>query len=301
MSDDLPSFERCVCAQTVQAVIFSSEFTLSAVGLGNVWDLKGSTFSNPLGNYSVCSAVPVRTHIQAHADTNEDIGEEDSECVYTIWCEVFVLPSSRSNRNKQIRGRGVSASSSGANTPTNSANLSVDPQFFQQTDIPGQAASNVCALEEYEVQLVFDPSRKHNHKVSKLIFHRVDVRITDEASLKVQQAINASIVSLNNQQLQQQLNRSNRANTQYSATSSCNYNEEGSSSGDESNDDSNDDSGNDSDVVTGNDADVFAGIESLPKKNNRNRSRTQSADSQGKGIMSAPLNVGRSYGCRKGE
>jgi hypothetical protein len=97
------------------------------------------------------------------------------------------------------------------------------------------------------------------------------------------------------------LNRSNRANTQYSATSSCNYNEEGSSSGDESNDDSNDDSGNDSDVVTGNDADVFAGIESLPKKNNRNRSRTQSADSQGKGIMSAPLNVGRSYGCRKGE
>jgi hypothetical protein len=36
MSDDLQSFQRCVCAQTVQAVIFSSEFTLSAVGLGNV-------------------------------------------------------------------------------------------------------------------------------------------------------------------------------------------------------------------------------------------------------------------------
>jgi hypothetical protein len=282
MSDDLQSFQRCVCAQTVQAVIFSSEFTLSAVGLGNVWDLKGSTFSNPLGNYSVCSAVPVRTHIQAssHADANDDGGDEDSECVYTVWCEVFVLPSARSrNSNKQTRTRGgSSSSSSGTNTPTNSANLSIDPQFFQQTDIPGQAANNVCALEEYEVQLVFNS--KHN-KVSKLIFHRIDVRITDEATLKVQQAINESIVSLNNQQLQQQLNRSSRVNTQYSATSSRNY--YGSSSNDETNDDSNDESGDDSDVVTGNDADVFAGIESLSKKNNRNRSRARSADSQGKG------------------
>jgi hypothetical protein len=209
--------------------------------------------------------------------------------MYTVWCEVFVLPSSCSNRNKQIRGRGASSSSSsGANTPTNSVNLSIDTKSFQQTDVPGQAASNMCALEEYEVQLVF--ISKHN-KVSKLIFHRIDVRITDEATLKVQQAINESIVSLNNQQMQQQLNRSSRANTQYSATSSCNYNE-GSSSGDESNDESNDDSVDDSDVATGNDANVFAGIERVSKKNNRNRSRTRSADSQIRGTeMSAPVTL----------
>jgi hypothetical protein len=284
MSDDLQSLKRCVCAQTVQAVIFSSEFTLSAVGLGNVWDLKGSTFSNPLGNYSVCSAVPVCTHIRT--DSTDD--GDDTECVYTVWCEVFVLPSSRSNGNKHIRGRGGSASSSGANTPTNSVNLSIDTKSFQPTDIPGQAANNMCALEEYEVQLVFNSK---NNKVSKLIFHRIDVRITDEATLKVQQAINESIVSLNNQQLQQQLNRSSRANTQDSATSSCNYNA-GLSSGDESNDESNDDSGDDSDVVTGNDADVFAGIESLSKKNSRNRSRIRSADSQCKGTQrSAPATL----------
>jgi hypothetical protein len=143
-------------------------------------------------------------------------------------------------------------------------------------------------VEEYEVQLVFNSK---NNKVSKLIFHRIDVRITDEATLKVQQAINESIVSLNNQQLQQQLNRSSRANTQDSATSSCNYNA-GLSSGDESNDESNDDSGDDSDVVTGNDADVFAGIESLSKKNSRNRSRIRSADSQCKGTQrSAPATL----------
>jgi hypothetical protein len=272
MSDDLQSFQRCVCTQTVQAVIFSSEFTLSAVGLGNVWDLKGSTFSNPLGNYSVCSAVPVRIHIQTNTN-------DDSNCVYTVWCEVFVLPNSHSNKNKQIRGRGASSSSSSsANTPTNSVNLSIDTKSFQPTDIPGQAANNMCALEEYEVQLVFNS--KHN-KVSKLIFHRIDVRITDEATLKVQQAINESIVSLNNQQLQQQLNLSSRVNTQYSANDS--------SSCDESSDDSSEDSVDDSDVVTGNDADVFAGIERVSKKNNRNRSRTRSADSQGRGTqMSAP-------------
>jgi hypothetical protein len=272
MSDDLQSLKRCVCAQTVQAVIFSSEFTLSAVGLGNVWDLKGSTFSNPLGNYSVCSAVPVRIHIQTNTN-------DDSNCVYTVWCEVFVLPNSHSNKNKQIRGRGASSSSSSsANTPTNSVNLSIDTKSFQPTDIPGQAANNMCALEEYEVQLVFNSK---NNKVSKLIFHRIDVRITDEATLKVQQAINESIVSLNNQQLQQQLNLSSRVNTQYSANDS--------SSCDESSDDSSEDSVDDSDVVTGNDADVFAGIERVSKKNNRNRSRTRSADSQGRGTqMSAP-------------
>jgi hypothetical protein len=292
MSDDLPSFQRCVCTQTVQAVIVSSEFTLSAVGLGNVWDLKGSTFSNPFGNYSVCSAVPVRTHIQTQTNTNVD--GDNSNCVYTVWCEVFVLPSTRSrNSNKQTRTRGGSSYSSGANTPTNSPNLSIDTHLFQQADVAISSVANdranggVCALEEYEVQLVFNSK---NNKVSKLIFHRIDVRITDEATLKMQQAINESIVSLNNQQLQQQRNRSCRANTQYSATSSCNYND--SSSSDDSTDDSNDDSGDDSDVVTGNDADVFAGIERVSKRNNRNRSRTRSADSQTRGTeMSAPVTL----------
>lgn len=169
----------------VTATIVNSEFTLSASGAENVWELiQGNVFFNPLGNFVVSSTIPI---IPAPSSAE---GETE---ILSVWCELFVLPanngknnwksSSRQQQQQQISSPTSSVSLSNSNniTSVTSVNLS------SPTTISGSGgALHPMPLEEYEVQIIFAPLTSPNDtdpKVSRLVFNRIDTGMVGDESM----------------------------------------------------------------------------------------------------------------------
>jgi hypothetical protein len=190
MSDDIAGYHGIV-APNISATIFSSEFTLTADGREDVWDLKGNTFFNPLGNYCVSSAMAIRESRCTIRETHKVDNEEES-WIHSVWCEVFVLPVGDSGLTVSTGPTGVGGPNSRTSGSTfvagSSTHSSSAPAASQLVSV-----LPVAALEEYEVQIVFSPSLD---RVCKMLFHRVDVCIRDEATFRIQQAITEAVMSL---------------------------------------------------------------------------------------------------------
>lgn len=266
MADDQAAYEDLV-TNDISGTIFASEFMLSAQGKGYVWDLKGNTFFNPLGNYHISGAVAIREAIKYKHDDNDattsivDDKKDDRNTTtsksnnnsvkHSVWCEVFVLPTDSCTPLSQHRlddgrvlgtgegypsGSGVSGVSGGgassvslssssliaASAVNNSTSISKSASLSAaSSSVPSSASSslaasssstvpsnntnsnkssnfpfNTKALEEYEVELVFSLCLR---RISRLLFHRVDVsiaRLHDETMAAVQRTITEAMLAM---------------------------------------------------------------------------------------------------------